>query len=249
MHVSCAGHNINLVLKHTLKDSKLKLIPTLVKNVKEIITLLKRSCKMRDLSKLGLYLPQEVETRFNSKYKMLKEFMLKFENIRSYAFENNNLNLGSLILGINMKIIKPLVEILENFNTATELLSYNEKPTLNLVLPLRQKLLTTCEINESDILEIKEFKSVLKCNIEKYYKISDIHKIATFLDPNKKKLKFLDNCEKENVYKSLNSYLDESEIQELSGSPKKKKLKIQENSFLEDLNDSEEECEQQRMNH
>jgi hypothetical protein len=39
--------------------------------------------------------------------------------------------------------------------------------------------------------------------------------------------------------------LDESEIQELSGSPKKKKLKIQENSFLEDLNDSEEECEQQ----
>ncbi len=130
-----------------------------------------------------------------------------------------------------LKIIKPLVEILENFNTATELLSYNEKPTLNLVLPLRQKLLTICEINENDIMEIKAFKSVLKCNIEKYYKISDIHKIATFLDPNKKKLKFLDDCEKESVYKSLNSYLDESEIQE--------------NNFLEDLNDSEEECEQQ----
>jgi hypothetical protein len=245
IHVSCAGHNINLVLKHSLKDSKLKLIPNLVKNVKEIITQLKRSCKMRELSKLGLSVPQEVETRFNSKYRMLHQFMLKFENIRSYAFDNNNSNLGSLILGINMKIIKPLVEILKNFNTATELLSYNEKPTLNLVLPLKQKLLTICEVNENDIMEIKHFKSVLKSNIEKYYKISDIHKVATFLDPNKKKLKFLDDCEKENVYKSLDSYLDESEVQELSDSPKKKKLKIQENSFLEDLNDSEEECEQQ----
>jgi hypothetical protein len=85
----------------------------------------------------------------------------------------------------------------------------------------------------------------LKSNIEKYYKISDIHKVATFLDPNKEKLKFLDDCEKENVYKSLDSYLDVSEVQELSDSPKKKKLKIQENSFLEDLNDSEEEYEQQ----
>jgi hypothetical protein len=43
----------------------------------------------------------------------------------------------------------------------------------------------------------------------------------------------------------LNSYLDKSEIREISVSPKKKKLKIQENSFLEDLNDSEEESEQQ----
>jgi hypothetical protein len=66
-------------------------------------------------------------------------------------------------------------------------------------------------VNENDITQIKHFKSVLKSNIEKYYKISDIHKVATFLDPNKKKLKFLDDCEKENVYKSLNSYLDESE--------------------------------------
>jgi hypothetical protein len=39
--------------------------------------------------------------------------------------------------------------------------------------------------------------------------------------------------------------LTEYEVQELSGSPKKKKLKIQGNIFLEDLNDSEEECEQQ----
>ncbi len=38
--------------------------------------------------------------------------------------------------------------------------------------------------------------------------------------------------------------LTEYEVQELSGSPKKKKLKIQGNIFLEDLNDSEEECEQ-----
>jgi hypothetical protein len=53
IHVLCKGHNINLVLKHTLKDSKLNLIQNLVKNVKEIITLLKRSCKMRDLFKLG----------------------------------------------------------------------------------------------------------------------------------------------------------------------------------------------------
>jgi hypothetical protein len=122
---------------------------------------------MRDLSKLGLYLPQEVETRFNSKYKMLNEFMLKLENIRSHAFENNNLNLGSLILGINMKIIKPLVQILENFNTATKLLFYNEKPTLNLVLPSRQKLLTICEINENDIMETKVFYCVILKNIIK----------------------------------------------------------------------------------
>jgi hypothetical protein len=70
-------------------------------------------------------------------------------------------------------------------------------------------------------MEIEDFKSVLKCN-EKYYKISDIHKIATFLDPNKKKLKFLGDCEKENVYKSLNSYLDESEIQKLFLQKRKK---------------------------
>ncbi len=48
IHVWCAGHNINFVLKHSLKDSKLKLIPNLVKNVKEIITQLKRSWKMRE---------------------------------------------------------------------------------------------------------------------------------------------------------------------------------------------------------
>jgi hypothetical protein len=93
--------------------------------------------------------------------------MLKLENIRSHAFENNNLNLGSLILGINMKIIKPLVQILENFNTATKLLFYNEKPTLNLVLPSRQKLLTICEINENDIMETKVFYCVILKNIIK----------------------------------------------------------------------------------
>ncbi len=75
--------------------------------------------------------------------------------------------------------------------TATQLLSYNEKPTLNLIILLKQKLLTICKINENDILEIKDFTSVLEFNIEKYYKISDINKIATFLDQNNKISNFL----------------------------------------------------------
>jgi len=127
-----------------------------------------------------------VETRFNSKYKMLNAFLLKFENIRSYAFNNDNSNLGILLFGVSLKVLKPLVKILENFNTATELLSYNDRPTINLVLPLKHKLLLITEISDSDINEIKEFKCVLKNNIEIFYKISNIHKVATFLVPDKK---------------------------------------------------------------
>ena len=86
--IPCCGHNLNLVLAHSLDgrdppDSVLEVI-SLIGTCKEIVTHIKRS---RIQHKLQTTIEQSVSTRWNSQLTMLKSVLVNIKDI-TYIFIN-----------------------------------------------------------------------------------------------------------------------------------------------------------------
>jgi uncharacterized membrane-anchored protein YhcB (DUF1043 family) len=56
-----------------------------VDDIKEIVTTMKRKDLMRQFSEKYRAIPQEVETRFNSTYNLLKDFVEQYENLKKFT--------------------------------------------------------------------------------------------------------------------------------------------------------------------
>jgi hypothetical protein len=71
------------------------------------------------------------------------------------------------------------LNIITIFNTSIQYISENAVPTIHAVI-LIKRILAQLEIEETDNEIIKILKVTLKQNVEKYFKIHLIHKIAIF---------------------------------------------------------------------
>jgi 23S rRNA U2552 (ribose-2'-O)-methylase RlmE/FtsJ len=98
--------------------------------VKIVVTLMKIKGLMRKFAEKHKSIPQEVETRFNSKFQMIKIFSDMFENLKTFSLIDKELQIS--LLSVNEEILK----------------------------------------------------ETLKQNVEKYFKIHLIHKIAIFSTQN-----------------------------------------------------------------
>jgi hypothetical protein len=245
---SCCGHNLNLVLKNTFSDSNevIKNIKENMDKVKIVVTLMKRKGLMRKFAEKHKSIPQEVETRFNSKFQMIKVFSDMFENLKTFSLIDKELQIS--LLSVNEEILKEILPLLEILNTSTQYISQNTVPTVHAVILIKRRILAQLEVEETDNEIIKILKETLKQNVEKYFKIHLIHKIAIFFDPKLKDLKLLDENERKEVIESLTQTMRSLTSQSHDGSQqiqsqeqvvKKRKL----TNFEESLYDTIEENE------
>jgi len=149
---------------------------------------MKRKGLMRDFELKFKSIPQEVETRFNSKYHMINTFIDVYGNLKYFAKIDKHLLLE--VLSIDEAIVKDIIPIFKTFDTLTLILSQNNSPTIHLVIQISRRIISNLKSSTSDSEIISGPKKILT-NGEKFMKIHFIHNFALIFDPKRKDLKLL----------------------------------------------------------
>lgn len=103
--------------------------------------------------------------------------------------------------------IAKLLNILNLFKLASKRLSIEENPTINEVCILKRKL-------EDHFAKLgdKTVAEMAKRLIDENFKVTNLHKIATFLDPRFKSLKFMNSEEKASVISMASKMLSSEDL-------------------------------------
>ena len=179
--LSCAAHNINLVLSHTFADMPsgfvYQTIDETLQNCAELVTYMKRSGLNVKLEKK---LVQQVETRWNSKLAMLESVAEAYpELLEEFSAKKE---VRDRLLKVDLELLKELVRLLEPFREASELLQADKAPTLHLVVRCANKLRRGLREGPADTLEVQLVKKWLLKNVHRL-RIEPLHLAAHALQP------------------------------------------------------------------
>lgn len=103
--------------------------------------------------------------------------------------------------------IAKLLNILKLFKMASQRLSIDENPTINEVCILKKKL-----EDHFSKLDDKCIAGIAHGLINENFPVTNLHKIATFLDPRFKSLKFMNSDEKANVISMTSKMLSSEDL-------------------------------------
>lgn len=105
----------------------------------------------------------------------------------------------------NADAIEELKQILDPFTKAVKNLSYDQKPTINEVYIFRKKI--EDHFRNTDFTNVKVRDLALNL-IKENFPMTNLHKVAVFLDPRFKSLKFMSHEEKANVLSMVSKMLN-----------------------------------------
>ena len=136
--LGCAGHNLNLVLAHGLKEGEdehaaegyMTEVMQLITTSKWIVSHVKRS---RIQTRLETTVKQAVATRWNSVLTMLQSVLSNFDDLKKLADEFQDKKLQRSLL--DLELLKQVIAVLEHYDAATRMLSTDRSPSLHLVYP------------------------------------------------------------------------------------------------------------------
>ncbi|XP_050314913.1 E3 SUMO-protein ligase ZBED1-like [Anthonomus grandis grandis] len=208
----CFAHSLNLVVTDGLNVNSE--IISLISKIKVIVGHFKRSAlsneKLRALQKKSgkepLKLIQDVATRWNSTFYMLKRFVELEEYIRStIAVIDKDL---PILTQEEWKICHQLCKVLKPFEEVTKTISGEKYATCSLVIPLSNGLKAVCqnfinrELNENVKVVVEKLNSSL---IERFKNVEHSNTLAlcTFLDPRFKMIPFSEEFLKVNLKKRV----------------------------------------------
>ncbi|XP_069105881.1 E3 SUMO-protein ligase ZBED1-like [Argopecten irradians] len=178
----------------------------------------------------GHKLIQDVPTRWNSSLDMLKRLLEQSAALQATLLDKSLSKRASELqrnLYEEMVIVGHLVEVLEGFKTATEMLSPEKTPSHHLILPVMKKLCQGILIEENDISIVKKVKKEMKSQLEdRFGPEIDVALIASLLHPKTKHLSFLSTEEREKAHALL---LVEAKKDRVTGCVVIKKEKDEEN--------------------
>lgn len=201
-HLGCFAHSLNLVVKNGLKANQN--ILCLVENVRKIVSHFKRSTNAT--AKLLTYqkqnndpknapkkLVQDVPTRWNSTFLMIKRFLLLHEPLKAtLALIDKDL---PTLTQNDWKMACELMLCLKPFFAVTESVSGEKYATASLIIPLVNSLISVCEKLAAkqfspDVHEVAE--KLLKEVNERFGNLenSQTLTLVTFMDPRFKNLCF-----------------------------------------------------------
>ena len=142
IHVRCLAHLINIGVKELLKPYAEKL-----SNVRSLVTAIKSSSKRTEQfeilqmsiqpDKAPMKLVEDIDIRWNSTFLMLERVLKLQHTIRTALVNFKEL---STITIDNWRELEELREFLKPFYRATEWLSAEKKPTISLVIMVKQVL-------------------------------------------------------------------------------------------------------------
>uniref|UniRef100_A0A3B3BG73 BED-type domain-containing protein n=1 Tax=Oryzias melastigma TaxID=30732 RepID=A0A3B3BG73_ORYME len=211
VRLSCAGHNINLVLKHVFdhlnEDNPVhSRIIKLFKETKTLVTHFKRAGLQKELDQS---LKQAVETRWNTRLAMLQSVndALRSGKLHDILLRRNELR---YLNNIDSELLENLIHLLKPFDEATRHLSTDQTPTLHLVLPTKATLLRGLLIQDGDSKIVAELKEKLAQAVEIKFKVHLYHKVATALSPSLRTFlkKTLNGEEYEEVISTLTTFTE-----------------------------------------
>lgn len=131
-------------------------------------------------------LKKECPTRWNSLLTML-ESLLKSRQLVERCLAS--LRLFDKIPSLDdWQIIQDLVNFLQVFKKATELLSGSQYPTCSMALLFRSELASALEAGTSDSSVIAELKRNMRARFDYRFPVSDLHVCAAMLDPSQRHL-------------------------------------------------------------
>ncbi|RXG53380.1 Transposable element Hobo transposase [Armadillidium vulgare] len=239
--LNCYSYIINTILIQTFDEDYLE------KNAQEIQRIILQS------KALVIYLKEneseiklkhafhlhEIEARWDSKFEMLKSILDQYHDIEDFVKKKKLIYLEN----ISKDGLEELVNFLEPFKTAIDALEYENSPTIQLVLLYRLKLCKHLKASKEDSINLKDLKERAKKYLEEEYHIFPIHKISLFLCPNFRRLRMLNDIEREEVFESVYQQInfDSSNTTEVPGEepekacPAPKRLKTSEFQEWEDV--------------
>lgn len=167
LRIGCSDHYLNKQLQHSFESDEIhlsknniekvncELVQNIFGQIKKVVSYVRRSHQQQKLSrKLQSY----SETRFNGGLIMMDIF-------RQVFFELPEALVNSTCIeyyhSIEKKLLDDLCNFLEPFQEVIVALSEDQKPSLHLVIPLRQFLINKCEVKEEDSIAIVQIKQFL----------------------------------------------------------------------------------------
>ncbi|CAF3417542.1 unnamed protein product [Rotaria socialis] len=186
IRIGCSIHYLNKQLEHSFTSEEIEKqtvkcdkVQHLFENVKKVATHVRRTHRQVKLSrKVQLY----SDTRFNGAFHMLNVFLKVFDDI-GVVLNNNYLSYFTVI---DKELLEEVCKFLELFEEVINKLSQEERPTIYMVIPLRQLLINHCEPQFEDTAELKELKVFLGNRIKSAWIPQEQHYICTLLHPSLK---------------------------------------------------------------
>ena len=239
--LGCAGHNLNLVLSHSLREQHVDEADlqdeeqNFMRDVMQLIAVCKktvanaRSCIQ---AKLQTSLKQAVVTRWNSMLTMLQSVLCNADGLKKLADEFADKTLQRLLLDINTDLLKQVINVLEPFDVATRMLSTDRAPSLHLVYPTKVQLTNKLQPESGDGTVILQLKSLLLSKLGTLYHVKPLHCLATMLDPRLKSgiLSAKEKLEATAALRELTSQVpvttDDTEAANTEPSAKRRKLAV-----------------------
>ena len=147
----------------------------------------KSTSKSREKQKLlGYQLINDCITRWGSTYEMLKRFLEQQQAICAMLLEDGD-NRALMPSTDEISTMEELVKILEHFYQATEIFSGELYPTIGVVYPILNRLLTVLLVTDSNDKDItKKIKEKIKQDLVTRYRgdeIENILQVSMYLDP------------------------------------------------------------------
>lgn len=221
-HIRCFAHTVNLAAH---KGMAVNQVSRLLGRVRKIVTFFHKSTTaaavLSDKQKM-LQLPshklvQDVTTRWNSSHDMLERYLEQqaavFAALTDGSLKKKIKEVVTLS-DTDVQLADDVVQVLKPLKTITILMSSEKMPTLSMILPLKDRILTSMKHTGSDSATVKEMKTAIASDFQDRYPqtdvaLTDILHISTALDPRFKSLRFLDEATKTTVFHSLKEKIRE----------------------------------------
>lgn len=192
-HLPCFAHTLNLIPTNIIKEDTV--VHEFCKKVKNIVTYFKHSVIAADelRAQSNLKLIQNVETRWNSTYDMLKRFIELADKISGILLKQPTSPV--MLTATEMQAAKEFVELLKPFDEATKIVYGEHYLTGSKVIPIVNTLKNKLDmlIPSTDIgihfkCQLKHQFSKRFNNIEQVYPLV----VSTIFDPRFKNIHFSD---------------------------------------------------------
>ncbi|XP_069110369.1 E3 SUMO-protein ligase ZBED1-like [Argopecten irradians] len=217
----CFGHRINLIVKKALEQPD---ISRVLGKGRRLVTLYHSSSSINDYLKekqqlllssmlVGHKLIADVPRRWNSSLMMLTRLNEQMPALLAVAADDRvNKSAKSTMKNClysfeESSTVEKVIELLQPFKTATEIMCSEKIPTISKVLPTVMKLKKMVVIKEDDPPIIRTIKTELFKQLELRTETEEISLLGTILNPFTKGFEFLPEkkTEAENILRRLAS--------------------------------------------
>lgn len=179
--LNCFPHFLNNVVKESCKIDHVK---STIESCSDLVRYLKISGHNNEFEKP---MKSAVPTRFNYVIDMIDSIIFNWEKLNEVLRRENEID---RLDNINVTILNQISSFLKPFKNWSDKTETSKEPSLFLVWIAIDSLIKHCTMNDTDEHLVTLMKVKCICYIEKSFVLHKYHRLAKFLNPNFKSLKF-----------------------------------------------------------